>query len=299
MTALRFVPILGILLSISLPAQTVTATLVGTVKDATGAVVPSAAVTVTQLSTNIARRAQSNESGDYSFSLLQPGSYQVTAEHEGFRKTVVSEFTLQVDQTARVDIVLQLGNVAESVEVLAAAPLVSSETSSVGQVIDQGQIVNLPLNGRNYYSLVLLAPGVTPASPNTLASRRVFPARSPASRSMSAAAGTSPILSLSMASTRSTGICRLLRSSSRSTPFRSLSCRPTPTPPSSATRQPRLTSPPGPGPISCTDLYTNFCAMTRWTPRVFRQRDRLGTRAAALQPIRRHTRRPVGDPQAF
>jgi hypothetical protein len=111
-------------------AQSVSATLVGTVLDSSNAATPNARISVTNKGTNITRTALSNERGDYIIANLAPGVYRLSAEHEGFRRTVVDEMELFVNQTARFDVVLQVGTLAEVVEVTGQAPLVASETSS-------------------------------------------------------------------------------------------------------------------------------------------------------------------------
>src|SRR3954468_23397760 len=112
-------------------AQSVTATLVGTITDQLNATVPRATVALTTLGTNVKRTVITNESGDFTIPGLAPGTYQLIASHPGFKQTVVDRVELLVNQTARVDVSLQVGAVAESVEVTAASPLVASETSSV------------------------------------------------------------------------------------------------------------------------------------------------------------------------
>ncbi len=117
-----------------------------------------------------------DSSGDYTVTQLKPGFYKFSAEAKGFKKTVTSEIELLVNQTARVDLTLQVGEVSESVEVTAAPPLVASETSSVSQVIDSRQMADLPLKGRSFYTLAVLAPGTVPTAPNSfVASRRPMP----------------------------------------------------------------------------------------------------------------------------
>jgi len=155
-----------------LPAQSVTATLVGTVTDESGASVPKASLSLTMTGTNVSRVALSNESGDFTIAGLQPGSYQLTGEHEGFKRTVVGGIELLVNQTARVDVVLQLGAVAESIKVTGVSPLVASETSSVGQVIGTNQIEDLPVNGRAVYQLAVLSPATAPMSPTSYAGQQ-------------------------------------------------------------------------------------------------------------------------------
>src|SRR5262245_4801416 len=96
------------------PAQTVTATLVGTVTDATGAVVAGAGVTLAQAATDFNRTVQTDGNGNYTFTLLKPGAYRLTAEKQGFKRADVSDFQLQVDQTARIDIAMAVGSVTET-----------------------------------------------------------------------------------------------------------------------------------------------------------------------------------------
>jgi carboxypeptidase family protein/TonB-dependent receptor-like protein len=146
-------------------AQQETATITGTVRDVSGAVVPKAAVTVTNIRTNITAKTEADDNGGYVIPSLRPGDYSVTAESAGFQKTVRTGVTLQVAQVARVDVTLQTGQITEAIEVVGATPLLESLTSSRGSVIDQKKIVELPLNGRDYNQLALLSPGVLPGTP--------------------------------------------------------------------------------------------------------------------------------------
>jgi hypothetical protein len=152
-------------LCLNLVAQQETATITGEVKDATGALVPKATITVTNIGTNISVKTETNDQGSYTVPSLRPGDYTVTAEKSGFNKTLRSGVTLQVNQFTRIDITLQIGQVSEVVEVAGGAPLLETETSSRGSVIDQRKIVDLPLNGRDYNQLALLSPGVLPGTP--------------------------------------------------------------------------------------------------------------------------------------
>jgi hypothetical protein len=157
-------------------AQTVTATVVGTVSDATGARIPGASVAVENKLTGLVRTASASETGDYRIPSLPPGSYRIVVESPGFKRSVIDDIELQVDQTVRIDPVLQVGDVAEVVEVTGATPLVASETSSVGQIVDNRQVVDLPLKGRSFFELALLAPGTTPTTPGSfVADRRPMP----------------------------------------------------------------------------------------------------------------------------
>jgi hypothetical protein len=146
-------------------AQQETATITGEVKDASGAIVPQAIVTITNIGTNISVKVETNDQGAYTVPSLRPGDYTVSVEKSGFNKTVRSGVTLQVNQFTRIDITLQTGQVTEVIEVTGGAPLLETETSARGSVIDQRKIVELPLNGRDYNQLALLSPGVLPGTP--------------------------------------------------------------------------------------------------------------------------------------
>src|SRR2546425_1483977 len=146
-------------------AQQESATIIGEVRDASGAVVPNAAVTVTNVDTGISVATVTNDRGSFTVPNLRPGDYSVAADAPGFSKTVRTGLTLQVAQVARVDVTLQGRQLTETVEVVGASPLLDTLTSSRGSVIDQRKIVELPLNGRDYNQLALLSPGVLPGTP--------------------------------------------------------------------------------------------------------------------------------------
>jgi hypothetical protein len=134
--------------------------IVGTVKDSSGAIVAGVTVTVRNPSTNATRKVQTNADGDYSVPLLPPGTYEVLVEQPGFRNSVSSNIPLEVNQTVRVDVTLVVGNQTEQVEVTGAAPLVNTDTSALGQVVNQQSVSTLPLNQRNFVSFAYLVPGV-------------------------------------------------------------------------------------------------------------------------------------------
>ncbi len=144
-------------------AQIVSSSIVGSVTDATGAMVPGAALTVTNQSTGIARNAATGADGAFVFPQLAPGTYTVSASAPGFKKYEAAGLVLLVNQTVRADVQLTIGDVAEQVRVEASGLRVESETSSLGQVIEQKNIVDLPLNGRNFMQLANLSSGVVPA----------------------------------------------------------------------------------------------------------------------------------------
>src|SRR5262249_37919116 len=112
-----------------------TGTILGTVSDPTLAVVAGAKITVTNVDTNVSRTTQANGSGFYEVFDLIPGQYTVAAEATGFKKAVRSQFELQVAQSARVDLKLEVGDTSQSVEIAAAAPLVNTTDATVGQVV--------------------------------------------------------------------------------------------------------------------------------------------------------------------
>jgi hypothetical protein len=141
-------------------AQVSSAELSGTVLDSSGAAVVNAKVTATNVATNLTREAVSDSSGRYLITLLPAGDYSVSAEAQGFRKLVQSGLVLQVNQQARLDLTLELGRASETVEVTAQAPLLESESSSLGTVVNQKLVNQLPLNGRNFIQLATLSPGV-------------------------------------------------------------------------------------------------------------------------------------------
>ena len=133
----------------------------GAVRDSTGAAIPSAQVTVVNVDTNATRTAVSNEVGYFTFPALPPGTYNLKAEKVGFKTVNRTEILIQVQQSARVDVELPVGSVSESVEVSASATLLTTENATVGTVIENKRIVELPLNGRNYLQLVSLSPNVS------------------------------------------------------------------------------------------------------------------------------------------
>src|SRR6266542_4243024 len=146
-------------------AQQETATITGEVRDANGSVVSKATITVTNVQTNVSIRSETNDQGLYTVPSLKPGPYSITVEKAGFKKSVRSGVTLQVNQVARLDVNMQVGELTTAVKIVEAATLLESETSSRGSVIDQKKIVDLPLNGRDYNQLALLSPGVLPGTP--------------------------------------------------------------------------------------------------------------------------------------
>ncbi len=137
-----------------------TGSILGTVTDPSGAAIANASVTVVNLATNDTVRVKSDAPGNYFAPNLRPGTYSVSVESEGFKRFTQNQIPLQIDQSARVDASLTIGSTSEIVEVTAAAPVLQTETGSIGQVVDNRKIVGLPLNGRGAFSLIGLVPGV-------------------------------------------------------------------------------------------------------------------------------------------
>ena len=152
-------------------AQTERASVIGNVTDTTGAPMAGVVVTVTNDGTNTVTRLTTDDSGAYQAVNLIPGSYSINATHAGFKATIFRNFVLQVGQAARLDIQMEVGSVEQAVEVTGAIPLLQTENASVGQVISKEAVNSLPLNGRNFVQLAILAPGVSGldyAQPNTI-----------------------------------------------------------------------------------------------------------------------------------
>jgi len=145
----------------SLLGQTSAGALVGLVRDPAGAAVPAAPVTVTNTQTNIAFRTQTDSTGNYFVPSLIPGTYSIVCEQSGFKKITVEPVVVNVNQTVRVDLNLQVGETVESITVQEFASLVQTDNSTIGQVITKRQLTELPLNGRDFRSLLRLNPGVT------------------------------------------------------------------------------------------------------------------------------------------
>lgn len=142
------------------PAQTTSTEILGTVLDASGAVVPGAKVTVLRTATSQTRETTTSAAGLYSFPLIEIGEYNVTVQATGFKTAEKRGLTVELQQRARVDFTLEVGATTETIEVTAAATTLKTEDQTVGQVIDNKRIVELPLNGRNVATLAVLVAGV-------------------------------------------------------------------------------------------------------------------------------------------
>jgi hypothetical protein len=134
--------------------------ILGVVEDSTGAVIPGVVVTATHLATGQTRKAVTGDSGTYVFPLMAPGEYNLRAELQGFKADVRTGLILQLNQKARVDFRLQVGAVSETVEVSARGVILQTDDATMGNVVEQKRITDLPLNGRNFANLAGLMPGV-------------------------------------------------------------------------------------------------------------------------------------------
>src|ERR1035437_5425515 len=143
--------------------QAITGDILGTIQDTTGGVVPGAKITLTEVDTGIKLEAISDAGGNYLFAQLKPGHYSLEVSKQGFQTQTTSNIELQVGQRPRVDVALQVGAVTQMIEVSAGGVvLLDTQTSTVGQVVDNKDVTELPLNGRNFINLMLTTAGVAP-----------------------------------------------------------------------------------------------------------------------------------------
>ena len=155
--------ILAILSMASLaPAQTFYGSLVGNVSDSSGGAIVQANITLTNSGTGDRRTAQSGADGAYQFVNLPPGQYRVEVEKTGFRRLLRDNVVVEVQSAVRIDAALQVGEVNQVIEVTEQTPLLQTENASLGQVVEARKVLEMPLNGRNVFSLVALVPGVVP-----------------------------------------------------------------------------------------------------------------------------------------
>ena len=161
----RLIPAAAALLVLStfaLEGQTFYGAIVGDVRDATGAVVPGSNLTLTNLSTGEQRSVGSDASGFFRFVNLIPGGYRMAVESIGLKQFVREPIDVEVESTVQIDVVLEVGDVTEIVELTAATPLLDTQTSSLGEVVESRKVRDLPLNGRKPLALVALVPTVIP-----------------------------------------------------------------------------------------------------------------------------------------
>jgi hypothetical protein len=145
-----------------LGAQTTAGSIVGTVTDPSGAIVAGATVTITNMGTNIAVKTTSDSAGDYVVTPLEVGKYSVAVEATGFKRSIRPDIQVNVQDRVRVDAKLEVGKASDTVEVRDAAPILETDTSYLGEVVDSQRIVDLPLNGRFFTRLAVLTAGTAP-----------------------------------------------------------------------------------------------------------------------------------------
>ncbi|MBZ5626966.1 MAG: carboxypeptidase-like regulatory domain-containing protein [Acidobacteriia bacterium] len=153
--------VVALLLAAALPAQIQTGRIVGTVYDPNKAVVPNAAVVITNTATNQAQSVTTNGAGDFVLTPVNPGVYRVEVTAKGFGTAQVNSVEVVVGQSARVDVDLRIGDTSTRIEVVAATAMLNTESGTLGQEVTNKQIVDLPLNGRSFYELARLTPGAT------------------------------------------------------------------------------------------------------------------------------------------
>ena len=153
---------LSLVVSAGVWAQTFYGSVVGTVNDSSGAAVAQAAVTLTNTGTADRRAGQTDGAGNYQFVNIPPGKYRVEIERPGFQRLVRDNVTVEVQSAVRIDAALQVGDVTQVIEVTGQTPLLQTENASLGQVVEARKVLEMPLNGRNVFSLVALVPGVVP-----------------------------------------------------------------------------------------------------------------------------------------
>lgn len=148
------------LLTAPLVSQTFYGSIIGTASDASGSLIPGASVTLINLGTSERRAAETDASGNYQFVNLIPGRYRVDIEKPGFKHLTRDEVVVEVQSSVRIDATMQVGDVGQVVEVTSETPLLQTESSALGQVVESKTVQQMPLNGRNVLNLVALVPGV-------------------------------------------------------------------------------------------------------------------------------------------
>lgn len=238
----------------------------GEVSDPSGAVIPNASVTVTNTATNVARSTQTNTAGIYSFPDLSPGMYGVKVVAAGFDTVVKTGIELQVEQVARIDFALPVGQATQTVEVAASAAQLATENASVGAVIGQQAVMELPLNGRNFWSLAALSAntsyGFTPAQQ---ASSRLGGLRSTLTIAMTGARATWSNYTLDGITNTDLDFNTYILQPSVDA-IQEFKVQTGVYPRSSAGRPDRSTSPPNPEAMNITSTHMNSCATTNSTP---------------------------------
>jgi hypothetical protein len=153
-------------------AQTTTGTLVGTVVDPSGAALSGVSIEAVENDTNRRSVTTTNDSGNYSIPGLPPGIYTLELQQPGFKKRIQSDIEVRVNENPRVNVLMEIGDLSETVDVRATPSLLQTDNSSIGSTISDDELQRLPLNGRQYESLLLLLPGIVTSAPNSHLSNR-------------------------------------------------------------------------------------------------------------------------------
>jgi len=164
---------IGVVCSVS-PAQTITASITGTATDPTGAAIPNAKIVATNTGTGVPYAVTSNAAGVYNLPFLPVGNYNIVAENQGFKRSSVGPFDLEVNQIARIDFKMEIGELTQTVEVTGAAPILQTESTATGDAINSAKLTSIPLNGRNFSTLTLLIPGAISTSPTVMSTSARF-----------------------------------------------------------------------------------------------------------------------------
>jgi carboxypeptidase family protein/TonB-dependent receptor-like protein len=162
--------VLSVFLSALLALQAIgspVGSVAGIVKDASGALIPGVKLTLTNTGTNATQTVSTNPQGEFQFVDLPPATYSLAAEANGFKKIAMSAVVVQVDQITHLELALEVGSLTESVQVEAVAPLLENDKSTLSSVIDERNIMDMPLNGRQALDLALVTPGVVPTATGT------------------------------------------------------------------------------------------------------------------------------------
>ena len=146
-------------------AQTTTGRIIGNITDSSGAPMPGVSVTARSLDTGLERSAATNSEGGYVITQLAIGNYEVSVQATGFKRYSQRPVSLLVDQTVRIDAQMQVGDVTEQITVEAEVPLIETDRSGMGKVIENATVVDLPMNGRHFVRLASLVPGTTRGNP--------------------------------------------------------------------------------------------------------------------------------------
>jgi Carboxypeptidase regulatory-like domain len=159
-------------------AQSTTGSVVGSIADSTGSVIPNATITLTNNATGDKRTVITADSGDYQFLSIPPGEYTLTVEAQGFRRYTHNPVEVQVELATRENVDMSVGSATEQITVTSQAPIIQSENAALGQVVQGKAVTDIPLNGRNVLALVGLVPGVVPqgSSGGNLTGQNVFAA---------------------------------------------------------------------------------------------------------------------------